>query len=271
MFGRRADATLARGISNTRRIMPALSPRRNDSLVHYTTEIEVGRALQFIEEQNRDRPKERAITLFHLYLHAVAMALHERPNVNRFVAGGRLWQRDGVWITYSAKQEMIDGSPVLTVKREFPRDEGLLEMVDSFRTQLLERRRGKREVADKEMDLALLLPPFLVRATVGLISLANRLGLMPRKMIDNDPMFTSVFVANLGSVGLDAGYHHVWEYGTCSLFAVVGQVHERHDGVAVMEVKYTYDERVEDGMYAAITLAGVKERLEGLIAPEGRD
>jgi len=27
-------------------------------------------------------------------------------------------------------------------------------------------------------------------------------------------------------------------------------------------VKYNYDERIEDGMYAAITLAGVKERLE---------
>ena len=75
-------------------------------------------------------------------------------------------------------------------------------------------------------------------------------------------MFSSVFVANLGSVGLDAGYHHLWEYGTCSIFAVLGRIRRRSDGVSVADVKYSYDERVEDGLYAAITMDGIKERLE---------
>jgi hypothetical protein len=35
----------------------------------------------------------------------------------------------------------------------------------------------------------------------------NMMGLMPKAMIDHDPLFTSAFVANLGSVGLEAGYH----------------------------------------------------------------
>jgi len=67
-------------------------------------------------------------------------------------------------------------------------------------------------------------------------------------------------------VGLDAGYHHLWEYGTCSIFAVLGRIHTRPDGVQVVDVKYSYDERVEDGLYAAITMDGIRERLE---APEG--
>ena len=81
-------------------------------------------------------------------------------------------------------------------------------------------------------------------------------------MIENDPMYSSVFVANLGSLGLDAGYHHLWEHGTCSTFAVVGRIHARHDGVQVMNVNYTYDERMEDGLYAATTIGGIKERLK---------
>jgi hypothetical protein len=262
MFGKRADARLAKGISGTRRFMPFISPRRNDSLVYYTTEVEVGPALAFIEEENQARPENSQITLFHIYLRALARALHARPGVNRFVAGGRLWQRSDVWITYSAKQEMLDGSPVLTIKRKFERDEGLHAMVDSFREELSARRRGKETTADTEMNLALLLPGIGVRGVLGLFSLANRLGLMSRKMIDNDPMFTSIFVANLGSVGLDAGYHHLWEYGTCSNFAVVGRIHRRHDGVQIMKVKYTYDERIEDGLYAAITMDGIKRQLE---------
>ncbi|MBW2231623.1 MAG: hypothetical protein JRH17_14655 [Deltaproteobacteria bacterium] len=262
MFGKRADGQRITAISNTRRFMPLISPRRNASLVYYTTEIEVGPALAFLEEQNRNRPQQHRITLFHLYLRSLSISLHDRSGVNRFVAGGRLWQRDGVFITYSAKQEILDGSPVLTIKRKFERDEGLVQMVDSLRDELLARRRGKQSTSDKEVNVFVRLPPFLVRAGIGALRLADYLGLLPAAMIESDPMFSSIFVANLGSVGLDAGYHHLWEYGTCSNFAVVGRVHDRHDGVAVMEVKYSYDERIEDGLYAAITMTGIKDRLE---------
>jgi len=262
MFGWRADARRVEGLSRIRRFMPYISPRRNDSLVYYTSEIEVEPALVFLEEQNKQRPDDHRITLFHLYLKALANAFHRRPGINRFVAGGKLWQRDGVWITYSAKQEFLDGSPLLTIKRRFEHDERLTRMVDSFREELVARRRGKLSTADKEMKLALNVPGFLIRWGIKLISLANDLGIMPRKMIENDPLFSSVFVANLGSVGLDAGYHHVWEYGTCSIFAVVGHVHTSREGKRVIEVKYTFDERVEDGLYAARTLEGIKQALE---------
>lgn len=262
MFGRRSDATQVRNLSATRRFMPFISPRRNESLVYYTTEIEVGAALEFLDKENRTRPPDRRITLFHIYLRALAIAFHTRPGVNRFVTGGRLWQRDGVWITYSAKQELLDGSPVLTVKRRFPADEPLPAMVDAFHEELLARRRGRQSQADKEVKLALRLPVFVVSATLRLLGWANHFGLMPKSMIDDDPMYASAFVANLGSVGLEAGYHHLWEYGTCSVFAVVGRVHTRHDGKQVMEVRYSYDERVEDGMYAAITMNGIRDCFE---------
>jgi hypothetical protein len=262
MFGRRADARQVEHLSRTRRIMPYLSPRRNDSLVYFTTEIEVGPALAFLEEQNEHRSDDDRITLFHLYLKAAANAFHERPGVNRFVAGGRLWQRDGVWITYSAKQEMLDGSPVMAIKRRFDRDERLIAMVDALRQDLRSKRRGRLDASDKEVDLVLRAPGFLIRLGLKLIAIANDLGILPKQMIENDPMFASVFVANLGSVGLDAGYHHVWEHGTCSIFAVVGRIHESSAGKRVIEVKYTFDERIEDGLYAAITLEGIRTALE---------
>ncbi len=262
MFGRRADGIEVADLSTTQRFLPFLSPGRNASLVYYSTEIEIDTALRFIDEQNANRPPDRRITLFHLYLRSVSIAFHERPGVNRFVSGGRVYQRNGVWITFSAKQELIDGAPVLTVKRAFEHGEGLLEMVDALRDELLERRRGKQSTADKEVNLLLRLPVPFVRAGLRMLRLADRLGLLTRGMTEDDPMFASIFVANLGSVGLDAGYHHLWEYGTCSIFATLGRVRERGDGTRVVEVKYSYDERVADGLYAAITMAGIKERLE---------
>ncbi len=262
MFGRRADGILVREMSKTRRFMPFISPSRNASLVYYATDVVVDEALEFLAEQNAKRPPEDRVTLFHLVLRSLAIGLHDRPGVNRFVAGSRLWQRKEVSITYSAKQELLDGSPVMTIQRVFERNEGLIEMVDSLREELLARRRGRLSTADKEVNFFVHLPPFLLRAGLRVLSWLDHVGLKPASMIATDPMYSSVFVANLGSVGLDAGYHHLWDYGTCSIFAVVGRVHERHDGKQVMTIKYSYDERVEDGLYAAITLNGIRERIE---------
>ena len=81
-------------------------------------------------------------------------------------------------------------------------------------------------------------------------------------MIEADPLYTSMFVANLGSVGLGAGFHHLWERGTCSTFGVFGEIETEPDGRRTAGINWTYDERVEDGLYASLALAGALGRLE---------
>jgi len=115
MFGRRPDATPVRELSTMRRFMPYVSPRRNDSLFYMMQQIEVEAALEYLEKRNRERPTDRPITLFHLFLRSCGHAIHLRPGVNRFVKAGRLWQRDGVWLTFSAKREIKGGHELLLV------------------------------------------------------------------------------------------------------------------------------------------------------------
>jgi hypothetical protein len=263
MIWSRPDADPIRDLDNVRRLMPFLSPRRNDSVFHLRTQIEADSALAFVDEWNRGAEKpDDPLTLFSLYLRSLAKVIHERPGVNRFVEGGRLWQRRGVWVTFSAKMELLDGAPVVTVKREFPPGESLKEMVSGLLGELRERRSGKKTRSDREVDWILLAPPTAIRGAVWFLRLANRWGMLPKSMIEPDPMFSSIFVANLGSVGLEAGYHHLWEYGTCSMFATLGKVYDRHDGARCFDVCYTFDERVEDGFHVAISLARIKENLE---------
>lgn len=262
MFGRRSDATLVKDIPTVRRFMPFISPRRNDSLVLYTQEVEAEAALRFVEDYNEGKEEELKVTLFQLVLRSIALTMHQHPSVNRFVVGGRLWQRNELWMTFAAKQEFLPGSPLLTIKRLFPEGEDLAAMVESNLEQVRSRRRGRQTTSDKEMNLASRLPPWATFLTVRALNFANRIGALPKKMIDDDPLYTSMFVANLGSVGLEAGYHHLWEYGTCSLFAVMGRLKERHDGVVVFEMQYSFDERMEDGFYGGLAMAKIKERLE---------
>jgi hypothetical protein len=230
MFGRRPDASLARDIAQMRRIMPYVS---------------------------------RPITLFHLLLRSGSQALALRPGVNRFVKGGRLWQRDGVYMTFSAKREIAEGAPMLTLKRRFePERESLDAMVDAVYDRLRPARAGVESTSDRETKLLLRLPGFLTWAAIRAADTLDALGLLPRAAIEPDPLFTSLFVANLGSVGHDAGFHHLWERGTCSLFSVMGRIRPGPNGRRVMTVCWTYDERIEDGLYSYITIAGIQQRIE---------
>lgn len=263
MFGRRPDATLVTELSTMRRFMPHVSPRRNDSLFYLMQNIEVDAALKFLDARNRDRPADRSITLFHLLLRACSQALHLRPGVNRFVKSGRLWQRDGEWITFSAKREIKDGAPMITIKRRVhPTTETLEEMVDGIYLRLDEGRAGKKTTSDKEMALMLRLPVLAIKALMALARVGDNLGLLPRSMIDADPLFTSVFLANLGSIQYPAGFHHLWEYGTTSLFGVMGRIEQKEDGHREITMAWTYDERIEDGLYSYYTLELIRQHLE---------
>jgi hypothetical protein len=168
-----------------------------------------------------------------------------------------------VYLSFSAKRALVDGAPLVTVKRRFaPERETLDEMVDAIYEQVLPARKGVLSTSDKETRLMSRLPGFLTRVVIRAADALDTLGLLPRGLIEADPLYTSIFAANLGSVGHDAGFHHLWERGTCSIFCVMGRIRRGPSGRRVMTVCWTYDERIEDGLYSYITIAGIQERIE---------
>ena len=262
MFGRRPDGQLVRDAAPIRRFLPFVSPRRSEALVYLEQKVNVDAALALVEALNADRPPEAGrITLFHLVLRALAQMLADRPRVNRFVAGDRLWQRDGVWLSFSAKQQFSEQAPILTLKRRFEPDEPLVAMADDVLRRLGVGRSGEKSTSDKEMGLLLRLPPFLVRFVMGAARLADRLGVLPRSMIDSDPLYASAFVANLGSLGIERAFHHLWEWGNCPIFLVMGRITPGPTGQELM-LCWSYDERIADGFYAMTGLTRVKLLLE---------
>src|SRR6188474_1066963 len=108
-------------------------------------------------------------------------------------------------------------------------------------------RSDKVSAMDKELGILLALPGFLLVFLIGLLKRLYAIGLAPRSLVDTDPLYTSAFVANLGSIktpsglGLGAAYHHLYEHGNCPLFVTIGGI---RDGAITL--RYTFDERVED-------------------------
>ena len=97
----RHDGDLVRGESPMRRIMPYLMPSRNGSIVLHDSVFRIADTRGWLKAYNRAHA-ERA-TLFHLLAYAVAQTLHARPELNRFVSGGRLYQRRGVQVSFVVK------------------------------------------------------------------------------------------------------------------------------------------------------------------------
>ena len=152
---------------------------------------------------------------------------------------------------------MRDDAPLATVKREFSRGESFAEMVAALDTDIKVARSDAVSKVDKELSVFLRLPNFLLAASVALLRWLDGHGLAPHALIGDDPMYTSAFVANLGSLKIDAAYHHLFEHGNCPLFVTLGRI----DGER-LTIKYSYDERVEDGLYCAKSLQLLKARIE---------
>jgi hypothetical protein len=266
----RKDGRPSKQVPAYRRIIPFLMRGRNESAVYFEQAIDLSATLPWLDRFNRDRQGSRRATLFHLTLSALAEILHERPRLNRFVAGRRLHDRDGVYISFAAKKQMDDDAPLSVVKRRFEPGERFAEMVDALAADIDAARSDEKSAVDRELAVLLRLPPWLLDIAVRGLRALDAVNLAPQALLDSDPMYTSVFVANLGSLKIDAAYHHLYEWGNCPLFATIGAIERvpvagEGDVVEVRpvaKIKYSYDERIEDGLYAARALAGVRRRLE---------
>ena len=274
---RRTDGDLVRDLPPVRGIVPYLMRRRNESAVYHEALYDVGRARNWLRAYNRSH-RHRA-TLFHLILYAASRALHLRPGLNRFTSGGRVYQRREVSVAFAAKKEMKDLAPFATVKLRFGAEEPFEETVRRLAESVDEGRFAPSRRIDQEAALLMRLPGFAVSWLTALAARLDRWNLLPGFLTRDDPFFASLFLANLGSVGLSDTFHHLYEYGTVSIFGVVGTVRPTvvpvRGGTEVREllsVRWTLDERVNDGFYAGRSLhiaQDVIEDPERFLGPPG--
>jgi hypothetical protein len=267
-FRWRPDGDYVRDLPKTRRIMPFIMRKRNESIVFFEQKVDTSKTLKFVEEF-RQRTGLRA-SMLHLLIYAAGQMLRDRPRLNRFVAGGRIFQRRGIWVSFSAKKQKAEDAPIVLVKQEIDPQWSFEDLVQKIEEGISEGRSDKPSTTDTELSLLLRLPTFLVGWLVWLSVKLDRLGLLPGAFIRKDPLFASLFIANLGSIDMDAGYHHLYEYGNIPMFMMVGRVKDEAvvgpDGKPVvrptMTLRYSFDERIEDGLYGARALDIMKKLIE---------
>ncbi len=265
----RPDGTLER-VHPFRRILLYLLPTRNEAVVYFDAYADAEKLVAFLDRQKRENT---GADMTHATIAAANIALASTPKMNRFVVGRRLYMRNARWLSFSMKRKRLDReASISTVKLQMLDGETFPALVARMNGGIGEERSGKKTRTDKEIDVFNLLPRPLLRGGAALLRTLDYYNLLPKWYIDGDPLFTSIFIANLGSLGMGPGYHHLFEYGTCPLFIMIGKLEDRvvaRDGQVVirpmLHVRFTYEERIEDGLNARF---GIDKFIEVLEDPE---
>ena len=277
----RSDGELLGSVHPYRKVMLHIMPSRNESVVYYDDYVVADELLRYLEVARA----RFGCDMQHAMVAAVAHAMRTTPSMNRFVVGRRLYQRKGVWITFSMKREKLNRAAKLTaVKREIGENESLKDIVEALNASIKVERSDAVTYTDKEVGLFAKIPRPVMVVAVKLFKLLDYYNLLPASFIKNDGFYTSLFIANLGSIGMKAGYHHLYEWGTCPLFMMVGRMEDRvfvEGGEIVTKkvipLRFTYDERVDDGLNAGHGIKAAVDALEnpfqvfGCTAADGSD
>ena len=226
--------------------MPYIMRTRPESAFYFQYDVRLTKTDAFLGDFNAEYPDTPADVL-HVALYALRDVYVRYPTLNRFVAGGRIYDRNEIQLSYSSRHAPVSGAPAATIKRSFDPDETFAEMVADMHDDLhnaLPESAGVSRIAERLMST----PGITRRIAFGAVHFGNAFGLLPRSYTDGDPLFTSAYFTDLTHTGLPHGYAHLHEHGTCTAVCVLGTPQIDTAGNRVLPVTFTFDERTEDGL-----------------------
>lgn len=261
-WGDRKDAKRLRNIDSMHAFMPYLLPNRTDNEAVLSDYAVVENLEKYIAKKNEENP-EFKYTVFHAVTAALAKTIYLRPKMNYFYQGHRLYERNDIIFSFAVKRKFEDHSEeaLARIKIDKESDISPLEQVYSkvkkFVTKV--RKENKTDGATDIISVLCKLPRFLLKFVVWVLRKLDYYGVMPTSISNEDPYYSTVFISNLGSIKATASYHHLTNWGTNSIFVIVGemklkQITDKDGNVSVKKIiplGITIDERIADGFYFA--------------------
>ena len=266
-WGDRRDGRWVKDVPGLQTVMAHILPNRTDCEVYLHESFDITELLPYLEKKNAEHPEYKT-TVFHALIMSVARMIRERPKMNRFIQGRRMYERYEISLSFVAKRRFRDdGEEALMFF--VPRDD---ETLDSFSRRIVsdvrETRKSESSTGgiDAVIDGFAKIPRLLLMRALRIVRWLDFWGINPKALTDGDPNYSTVLLANLGSIQGPAVYHHLNNYGTNSIMVTVGTIHKEErimpDGSKqvrdVVDIGATLDERIGDGFYFVRSLKLVK-------------
>jgi len=221
MFGHRSDGRKIKTLPAFFKVIPSVMLERNDSQVLYKQDIPIKYLDEYIDNKAKDGIK---IAYMHIIYAAIVRVIAERPRLNRFVMNGTTYARNKIYVSLAIKKNLTDDGVETTTKIEYQGTETIFDIKQKL-DAIIEQ--NKEVEANNETDKLAktlgLIPTGLIRVAVKFLKFLDRHGLLPKAIIKASPFHTSVFLTNVGSLGIDTIYHHLYNFGTTSMFFSMGK------------------------------------------------
>ena len=256
MFGYKSDGRKLRDISPFFKIIPQVMRTRSDSQVYYTYDMPIKEIDNYIDKKAEENIK---ISYMDIVYSALVRLMAQRPRLNRFVMNGRTFARNEIFISLAIKKSLIDDGIETTIKLPFTGKENIFEIKEKLGNVINENKSVKKNNETDILATTLsIIPNFLLKFAINTIMFLDKHGMLPKAVIKASPFHTSAFLTNVASLGIDAIYHHLYDFGTTGIFLAMGKKKKSYiyDDDTFKEEKcislaFVCDERICDGYYFA--------------------
>ena len=283
-LGDRSDGYRLRKIDPFFRVIPFIMKKRSASEIFFEERIYIAKGQKFIRELRNEGYR---CGFLHIIIASMVRMYSQKPKVNRSIRGKKHYARNEISIAFAIKKEMSEKAEETTVKVKFKADANIYEVIDEVNRVIdLNKQQEQKNNTDKFVIFFKYLPNFVLAGAMGLIRFFDNLGILPRFLIDLSPFHASMFITDVGSIGIKPVYHHLYNLGTVTSFVAFGtRAREQYvdaelnvENKKALDVRIVSDERVVDGYYfaGAIKLASrilsdpscLRERPEQIVVDD---
>lgn len=212
---------MVRGIDPIIALTPYLMPMRCDAQVMLKYRVDYERMARYIVAKGAQGYK---FSFMELVIAAYVRSISQLPELNRFIVNKRIYSRTELTCAFVVLQDTKDHSIKENVaKCKFDPHDTIFDVAARI-AKVIEQNR-KEEADNSTLKIAQILKnPLLANLVAGLARILDRYGLLPRFLVDASPFHTGMFVTNMASIGMPAVNHHIYNFGSVSLFISLGTV-----------------------------------------------
>ncbi|MBE6140508.1 MAG: hypothetical protein E7172_03110 [Firmicutes bacterium] len=232
-------------------IIPYLMENRCEAEVFQSLNLDITNLKYWVDQQNVNL--DFKYTYFQALTAVFVKTIFNRPELNRFVQGHRLYERNYVSITFAAKDKMSDQAEEKMIVLKINPEETALQLARKMAFDIFETRKKGTNELDKILKRLTKMPRFILRLVTNFIKWLDYHGWVPKYLSENDSNYATLLLSNLGSIKSNSCYHHLNNYGTNSICITIGTIKEENNRF-IVDIGATLDERISDGFYFAKSL-----------------
>ncbi len=261
----RADGKRVRKADPMYTVVPYIMDKRNDAMNMITVDVPVEPIQNYINAKRKDGIR---INHMSVIMAAYLRTVHEYPLLNNFIVNKKIYKHKDFKVAMVVLKNLATQEETMS-KVKFELDDDIFE-VNRKMTEYVEENKKTTTVnnTDKMIKFLVSLPGLLL-VGVSLFKLLDRYGLLPKFIVDLSPFHSSLTLTNLASIRTNHIYHHIYNFGTTSVFIAMGknrEVAKRKNGEIVFEkcmpLGVVMDERICSGIYFAAAFRKFSAYLE---------